>query len=81
MNHWRQRKTYRCSGCGESYLHDTAYTHASFECPARIERTESLDQGKTRQPHLLVGHPCRQGRLTCTSGPCHKHVTTINRAR
>ena len=35
MNHWQQTKTYQCPKCGATYLHDRAYPHDCFRCPAR----------------------------------------------
>jgi hypothetical protein len=35
MNPWLQTKQYHCPACGERYLHDKAYHHALFRCPAR----------------------------------------------
>lgn len=35
MNHWLQTKLYACAQCGERYLHDKAYQHASFRCLMR----------------------------------------------
>lgn len=35
MNHWRQTKRYRCTGCGAKVLHDKMHGHWAFECPSR----------------------------------------------
>jgi transcription initiation factor IIE alpha subunit len=35
MNNWLQTKQYPCPACRERYLHDKAYHHALFLCPAR----------------------------------------------
>jgi len=41
MNPWLQTKRYECPDCGATYLHDKAYRHAAFECPARHEPVKS----------------------------------------
>ena len=34
-NQWLQTKQYVCPACRTTYLHDRAYRHHGFECPAR----------------------------------------------
>lgn len=46
MNRWLQTKEYECPQCGAIYLHDKAYRHACFECPAR-RRPVSLTQRRS----------------------------------
>jgi hypothetical protein len=35
---WRQTKRFTCTRCNASYLHDEAYRHETFECPARAQK-------------------------------------------
>ena len=35
MNRWLQRRLYQCPRCRTWYLHDRAYPHAVYACPAR----------------------------------------------
>lgn len=47
----RQTKTYTCSACGDTYLHDDAHHHGVFLCPTRPKTKQQLLQiGKTYEP-------------------------------
>lgn len=52
MNRWLQSKEYRCSSCGAQYLHDRAYQHAVYQCPARpkAKRPMKTFVGRTYEP-------------------------------
>lgn len=46
MNRWLQTRTFHCQSCQTEYLHDLAYKHRLFECPARprAAKAMSLDE-------------------------------------
>jgi hypothetical protein len=52
MNRWRQIKTYGCSACGDTLLHDRMYAHHLFRCSARPAaiRQRWLDGGRRYEP-------------------------------
>lgn len=55
----RQTKLYRCPNCEAAYLHDLAYRHHCFECPARRRTAVRLPGKRLR----LLG---RNGREVTT---------------
>lgn len=46
MNHWWQTRQFLCPRCKATYLHDQAYQHSLFTCPARQVATATC-----RNPH------------------------------
>lgn len=38
MKPWKQTKQFTCLRCNARYLHDEAYRHECFECPAPAQK-------------------------------------------
>ena len=49
MNRWLQRTLYTCRECAAEYLHDNAYSHVLFLCPAR---RQPVRPGTPRRSHV-----------------------------
>jgi len=67
MNRWRQTRTFHCQSCQTEYLHDLAYKHRLFECPARprvVKATEPMSP-IIEPTSTMITEPTRLEQTTC----------------
>jgi hypothetical protein len=51
---WLQRRLYRCSYCGRSFLHDKMFHHAQFICTKRpsASKASTRDARDNMKEHM-----------------------------